>query len=65
MGKEGFMAQSARTTELIERARNLKMTPAQKHAQRVSLVVGLSRHKSSMSRESVEAMVTEYEGIAG
>jgi len=59
------MAQSARTTDAIERARHLKMTPAQKHAQRVSLVVGLSKRKSSLSRDNVEAIVTEFEGIAG
>ena len=59
------MAQSARTTERIERARHLKMTPAQKHAQRVSLVVGLSKGKSAMSRDKVESMVTEFEGFAG
>ena len=51
------MAQSARTTEAIERARHLKMTPAQKHAQRVSLVVGLSKRKGGMSRDKVESLV--------
>jgi acyl-CoA hydrolase len=58
------VAQSARTTQLIEKARGLKMTPAQKHAQRVSLVVGLSRHNAAVSRDSVDAIVTEYEGLA-
>jgi hypothetical protein len=59
------MAQSARTTEAIERARHLKMTPAQKHAQRVSLVVGLSKRKGGMSRDTAETLVAEFEGLAG
>ncbi len=59
------MAQSAKTSELIKQARKLKMTPAQKHAQRVSLVVGFSKRKSGMSRDKVESIVAEFEGIAG
>lgn len=58
------MSQSARTADLIERARGLKMTPEQIHAQKVSLVVGLSKHRSAISREEVESIVAHYEGIA-
>lgn len=57
------MAQSVRTGELIERARHLKMTPAQRRAQRVSLVVGLSKLKSGVSRDKVETIVAEFEGL--
>ena len=61
-GKELAMSQSARLNDLIARTRNLKMSASEKRAQRVSLVTGLSSHKSSLTREKVETLVGEIEG---
>jgi len=56
------MAQSAQLSELIDRARNHKMTPAERRAQRVSLVMGLRGHASTLTKEKVETLLDEIEG---
>jgi len=61
-GKESQMAQSARLNDLIARTRNRKMSAEERRAQRVSLVTGLSSHKSTLTREKVETLVGEFEG---
>lgn len=49
-------------SDLIERARNHRMTPNERRAQRVSLIMGLQDKKSSLTREKVESMLDEVEG---
>lgn len=48
--------------ELVERARRHKMTPAERHAQRVSLVMGLRADKSTLTREVVEEILGDPDG---
>jgi poly-beta-hydroxyalkanoate depolymerase len=56
------MAESARLDELIARARKHKMSPTERRAQRVSLVMGLRGHKSTLTKEKVETLFQEFEG---
>ena len=58
------MAQSARLNDLIALAKKHKMTPAERRAQRVSLVMGLRGHNSTLTREKVETLLGDLEGIA-
>jgi hypothetical protein len=46
----------------IERVRGYKMTPAERHRQRVSLIMGLRAEKSTLTREKVEEVLTDVEG---
>jgi hypothetical protein len=47
---------------LIDRARHYKMTPADRRAQRVSLVMGLRSDRSTLTREKVEDVLDQVEG---
>lgn len=58
------MSQSARLSELIANVRGHKMTPGQKRAQRVSMVMGLRSHSSTLTREKVETLLDEVEGAS-
>lgn len=58
------MGQTAQLSELVARARNHKMTPTERRAQRVSLVYGLRGHTSTLTKEKVETMLDEIEGSA-
>lgn len=57
--KEAIM--SLTLDEMIEVARRHKMTPTEKGAQRVSLIMGLKSHKSSLTREQVQDAI----GVSG
>jgi poly-beta-hydroxyalkanoate depolymerase len=59
-----IMAQSARLDDLIARARDHKMSPTEKRAQRVSMVMGLRGHTSTLTKEKVETLLEEFEGSA-
>jgi hypothetical protein len=48
--------------DLIVRARSHKMTPSERRAQRVSLIMGLRSANSTLSREKVEELMDEREG---
>ncbi|KQV62299.1 hypothetical protein ASC70_18495 [Caulobacter sp. Root343] len=48
--------------ELIAKARDHKMSPTERRAQRVSLIMGLRSGKSTLSREKVEELMDEREG---
>jgi len=48
--------------QLIELGRRVKMTPADVHAQRVSLAMGLRSKSSTLTREKVEDLLNEIEG---
>jgi len=50
--------------ELIARARSHKMTPEERRAQRVSLIMGLRSGNSTLSREKVEELMDEREGAS-
>lgn len=56
------MANAAQLSALVERARNHKMSPTERRAQRVSLVMGLRGHASTLTREKVETLLEEFEG---
>ena len=58
------MRQTHKLNELIARARKHKMTPPERRAQRVSLIMGLRGHKSTLTKEKVETLVAELEGGA-
>jgi len=49
-------------TELVERARQYRMSPTERRAQRVSLIMGLRGHRSTLTREKVEEVLDDVEG---
>lgn len=50
--------------DLIARARAHKMTPAERREQRISMVMGLRGHTSTLTKEKVETLLDELEGSA-
>lgn len=58
------MSLNAQLTDLIDRARNHKMTPTERRSQRVSLVYGMRGHTSTLTKEKVETLLDEFEGSA-
>jgi poly-beta-hydroxyalkanoate depolymerase len=50
--------------DLIARARAHKMTPTERREQRVSMVMGLRGHTSTLTRDEVETLLDEFEGSA-
>ena len=58
------MAQSAHLDDLIARARQHKMTPIERRAQRVSLVMGLRGNSSTLTKGKVETLLEEFEGTS-
>ncbi|WP_294392026.1 hypothetical protein [uncultured Sphingomonas sp.] len=50
---------------LVARARAHRMTPDERRAQRVSLVMGLRGANSTLTKEKVETLIEEFEGHAG
>jgi len=59
------MSQALSLDDLIARARDYRMSPSEKRAQRVSLIMGLSSRKSTLSREKVEEILDQVEGSGG
>ncbi len=57
------MAASRVTAEMIAKARAHKMTPAERREQRVSLVMGMRGHASTLTREKVTTILAEVEGL--
>lgn len=49
-------------SDLITRARAHRMTPSERRAQRVSLIMGLKDKSSSLTREEVESVLDQIEG---
>lgn len=59
------MAQAAPNLDvLVARARAHKMTPAERREQRVSMVMGLRGHASTLTKEKAETLLEELEGSA-
>lgn len=58
------MVQTAQLDELVARARAHKMTPVERRAQRVSMVMGLRGHSSTLTKEKVETLLDDLEGSA-
>lgn len=50
--------------DLIARARAHKMTPGERREQRISMVMGLRGHTSTLTKEKVETLLDELEGSA-
>lgn len=48
--------------KMVEAARNHKMTPTERRAQRVSLIMGLRSHNSTLTREQVKEILDDVEG---
>ncbi|HEY5305586.1 MAG TPA: hypothetical protein VIJ52_02810 [Pseudolabrys sp.] len=48
--------------QIAEKARAHKMTPAEKRAQRVSLMMGVRSKNSTLTREQVASFLNENEG---
>lgn len=59
------MAHAQKLDALVNRARAHRMTPDERRAQRVSLVMGLRGGSSTLTREKVETLIEEFEGHAG
>lgn len=57
------MSKLITTREMIERARSYKMTPQERRAQRVSLVMGMRGKSSTLTREKVTTLLEELEGV--
>lgn len=51
------------TDEIAAQAPNYKMSPEEKRAQRISLIMGLRSHRSTLTRETVESLMEEMEGL--
>lgn len=49
--------------QIAEKAKNHVMTPAERRAQRVSLMMGLRSKNSSVTREQVSNFLDETEGV--
>lgn len=47
---------------LVARARDHKMTASERRTQRVSLIMGLRGHSSTLTRDKVEELLEENEG---
>lgn len=56
------MSKNKLLDELVERARHHKMTPAERRAQRVSLILGLRGNESLLTKERVEEILDNNEG---
>lgn len=48
--------------QIEKRVQSHVITPAEKRAQRVSLVYGLQSHKSGLTREKISSLMDEIEG---
>lgn len=48
--------------QLVDQARDHRMAPAERRAQRASLIMGLRGHRSSLTHEKVEELLEEIEG---
>jgi hypothetical protein len=48
--------------QIAEKARRHRMTPVERRAQRVSLIMGLKSKHSTMSREEVSSFLDQNEG---
>lgn len=51
--------------ELIERARTHVMRPAERRAQRVSLIMGLRSHDSTLTKSQASVLLDQIEGHDG
>jgi len=56
------MAEAHVLDELAEKIRGHKMTPTERRAQRISLIMGLRSKSSTLSRQMVEELLDEREG---
>jgi hypothetical protein len=48
--------------QIAEKARNHRVTPAERRAQRVSLIMGLRSKNSTVTREEVSSFLDQNEG---
>jgi hypothetical protein len=48
--------------QIIEKARSHTITPAEKRAQRVSLITGVLSSDTTLTRDKVESLLNQIEG---
>jgi len=48
--------------QIAEKARNHRVTPAERRAQRVSLIMGLRSKNSTLTRDEVSSFLDQNEG---
>ncbi|WP_439373498.1 hypothetical protein [Bradyrhizobium sp. DASA03120] len=48
--------------QIAEKARNHRVTPAERKAQRVSLIMGLRSRNSTLTRDEVSSFLDQNEG---
>lgn len=56
------MTQALSLDALVAKARSHKMTPQERRAQRVSLIMGVRSERSTLTREKVAEILDEVEG---
>jgi hypothetical protein len=61
-GQEVGMAATMTLDQLVDRARDHRMTPAERRAQRASLIMGLRGRHSTLTRDKVDELLEEIEG---
>lgn len=55
--------QSTSLEALVERARQHRMAPEERRSQRISLIMGLRSHASTLTHTKVEELLDEQEGV--
>ncbi|WP_374650367.1 hypothetical protein [Rhizorhabdus sp.] len=58
------MDQATKFAALLKRARDYKMSPAERRAQRASLVMGLRGANSTLTEKKVHDVLEDLEGAA-
>ena len=48
--------------EIAQKAREHKITPTERRAQRISMIMGLRSSSSTLIREEVSDLLTDFEG---
>jgi hypothetical protein len=56
------MTEAAVLDALFEKARQHKMSPQERRAQRVNMILGLRGHNSTLTQEKVEEVLDDVEG---
>jgi hypothetical protein len=59
---ELVMAETLSLDALVKRAQSRKMSPGERRAQRISLIMGLRGKSSTLTREKVAEVLDEVEG---
>jgi hypothetical protein len=60
--QQGVVMAMLTLEQIAEKARNHRVTPAERRAQRVSLIMGLRSKNSTVTREEVSSFLDQNEG---